>query len=606
MATVLNVSARGQLATAKRNILSYPIINGTILSNRANATIASGTSDTPFTKQLLKSLDNTLLQDLTPDPENEIHFPNRISRAVNSGHWVHVQPQPLEKPFLVAHNASMTTELGLDDLDCNSDVFARLFSGDVSAMPELIPWATPSAVSAMGNPIMGLDPFQGNAYGDDRLVSLGEFITTDRWELQLKGSGTTPFSYSSDGREILRCSVRDFLASEAMHHLGVPTARSLCLIASQSEYVPRLWYDDNDTKAKHYYDPNTLKKERCAITCRAARSFLRIGQVELFARRMRQGSPGAKMELTALLKHALDREFPEIVGNSLDKKLLEMLRITAQRYARLSSEWLRVGYIQGNMNSDNFFLKGRTMVYGPFGFMEEYNPLWSPFTGDPKRQYGYERQPVAAQMNLATLADAVLPLLPKSEKCYRDIQKIINYDFPLALNHELIETRRRKLGLSHWDKGIFGALWNPLNRLMIGVDYTIFWRQLSKYTTDMLNFSDAALLELLEPSFYITVDNKQRDELCNWLRLWLAKLTMDDIDEATRISMMKTVSPKFVPRGWMLAEAYAGVEVGNYSIFNELVSLFKKPYDEHPEFEKKYYRRTPDSVSRKAGVMFYT
>ena len=176
----------------------------------------------------------------------------------------------------------MAASLGVDP-EAEPEAFARYFSGDLDSFPEAQrPWATPYAVSVFGQPIPSPDPFgRGNAYGDGRACSLGEFVggEGERWELQLKGSGTTPFSRRGDGRAVLRSSVREYLVSEAMQAMGVPTTRALCLVASKTQYTQRMWYAADDT-GRHDHPPDTLVSERCAITCRAAPSFIRVGHIE--------------------------------------------------------------------------------------------------------------------------------------------------------------------------------------------------------------------------------------------------------------------------------------------------------------------------------------
>ena len=289
-----------------------------------------------------------------------LHFPNRKSRAVYSGHWVPTRPTPLAAPLTVDVNKGLAAELGLDAGACASDAFARLFSGDVAvlgggnsagpAVPapgapivptprphkgvkgrvkegEVTPWSTPYAVSVFGSPIPAPDPFDGHGYGDGRAITLGQFTPrregsdATHWELQLKGAGPTPFARRFDGRAVLRSSVREYLVAEAMHQLGVPTTRALSLIASSSpdEVVPRAWYpqsaassSEGGARKEHY--PNSLIEERCAIVCRASPSFVRCGSFELFSRRAAQGDPLAHTQLEQLLVHTYQREMAEEDG----------------------------------------------------------------------------------------------------------------------------------------------------------------------------------------------------------------------------------------------------------------------------------------------------
>lgn len=211
-------------------------------------------------------------------------------------------------------------------------------------------------------------------YGDGRAISIGEVVNgEERWELQLKGGGRTPFSRGFDGRAVLRSSIREFLVQEAMHWLGVPTTRSVSLVMSETEEVHRAWYGEEEAPTRNSFPPNSLVTEPCAITTRASSSFLRVGHLELFARRIGK-SQVAQSRLEDLLRYALKREFPEVnmeMEKLTKKAIVEMVEVFAQRQARLVNEWIRVGYVQGNMNSDNCLLCGRTMDYGPFGFVEQ-------------------------------------------------------------------------------------------------------------------------------------------------------------------------------------------------------------------------------------------
>ena len=294
---------------------------------------------------------NTLHRDLCEDPESGQYYPNRESRPVWSGHYVKVKPDPITKPLLLAYNRSTARELGIDQDVLNSVEFLKIMSGDVSSY-KLEPWACGYAVSVLGNEILDPCGYGGQAYGDGRAISLGELQKNERkWEIQLKGAGTTPFSRNFDGRAVLRSSVREFLASHAMFHLGVPTTRSLSLIVSKDMHVQRMWYEDdiNENKfTKRKYAPNRIVQERCAIASRVSTSFLRVGTVELFARRARrkrsEENEVHRTELTMLLDYALRTEFSELKRDVGD--YVGMLEVFAKRQARLVTEWLRVGCVK--------------------------------------------------------------------------------------------------------------------------------------------------------------------------------------------------------------------------------------------------------------------
>ncbi|CAK0854634.1 unnamed protein product, partial [Prorocentrum cordatum] len=473
------------------------------------------------------SCDNSWVRDLVQDPEAAQHAPNRRSREVRSGHWVPLEPEALGEPYLVATSAEMLRNLGLSEEEAGTERFARLFSGDLSVVDGLQAWATPYALSIYGHEMYQNCPFgNGNGYGDGRAMSIGEFVGPDgqRWELQLKGAGRTPFCRGADGRAVLRSSVREFLVSEAMHHLGVPTTRAVSLVASRSDTVMRPWYsagrsvaadvsdadldptlrrllqqqrgldfDALDEEVKDQLreqlrsqmrqrggggqDPDMMQQEACAITCRAARSFLRIGHVELFARRARGGDPGRLRELELLLEHALAREYPDVEpGQPLQVRALGMLRAASRRISSLAAEWVRVGYVQGNFNSDNCLVGGRTMDYGPFGFLERYEPLWNMWVGGAEK-YGFLNQPQAACKNFESLAAAVAPIL--SDEQQGMVPEIVE-EFKRLSAEALDDVWRRKLGLDLPEEGaqLFASL-EPLLRAS-GADWTLFWRSLAR------------------------------------------------------------------------------------------------------------------------------
>lgn len=526
---------------------------------------------------VLRSCDNSLKRALTPDPKSAELYPNKQPREV-FGQFVEVNPTPLEQPFLVSLSPAMASELDLDSSEADSEAFARFFSGAVGAIAdvEVRPWATPYAVSVFGQPIPSPDPFgRGNGYGDGRALSLGEVVSSKgRWELQLKGCGTTPFSRGGDGRAVLRSSIREYLVSECMHAMGVPTTRALCLVASKSEYTRRMWYANDDRDRDH--PPDTLVSERCAITCRAAPSFLRVGHIELWSRRAARGEEGAAAELRSLVRHAIGREFSEIDQGLPERdQLLTVVREFARRQAELAVHWLRVGYVQGNMNSDNCLLSGRTMDYGPFGFVERYEPLWSPFTSDMERKFGFERQPLAAQVNVMTLARALMPLferLDDYDEAVDELQDIVEVEFAAFSAATRAHTQRRKLGLLVFDDAAADTLSAPLNELMASssVDFTILWRQLSAVTAeDASAVSEAAeagvaaesaesaeaarvagkeaseaMFSLLAAAFYEDPTGSLRAKWFDWLRTYGLRLHAEGQAESERQAEQRSASPK--------------------------------------------------------------
>jgi len=572
--------------------------------------------------------EKTLCHNLREDPESKQYYPNRESRPVWSGHYVRVNPDPISKPELVAYNASTAAQLGMKDKDIvNNTTFLRIMSGDV---PEnLKPWACGYAVSVLGNEIanpcgyrgMSCSSFclsvclslnihthththtnSGQAYGDGRCISVGELERDgERFEIQLKGAGTTPFSRNFDGRAVLRSSVREFLASHAMYHLGVPTTRSLSLIVSKDMNIQRMWYDkvekeeeeDEDEVRKRKYAPNRIVRERCAIASRVSRSFLRVGSVELFTRRARRSKENREhwIELEMLLEYALRTEFPELK----DRNYIRMLEIFAKRQARLVTEWLRVGYVQGNMNSDNALLSGQTLDYGPFAFMERYEKTWTPFTSDPQQNAGFEKQPYAAQLTVLTLCRCVA-LVCENE--IDEIERIVNQVFPDELEANLFEMRCKKLGIQNWNESVASNIWNPLMRLFQSsqIDYTIFWRLLY-YSCS--NDRREVSFESIRDAFY--EEPSSIEDWNEWLSIWSKEIDSESVKK------MRTANPKYVPREWMLVKAYEDAETGDYEEIEVLQRLFERPYEtQSEEFNSKYFRKTPNEMKDRPGVSFYS
>jgi hypothetical protein len=232
-----------------------------------------------------------------------------------------------------------------------------------------------------------------NGYGDGRAISVFEAILNGkRWEFQLKGAGRTPYCRGADGRAVLRSSIREFLAQEHMHSLGIPTSRSLTIFTSQKEQVTRPWFRDNS----YSKDPEVMIEEDVAITTRVAPSFLRVGQLELFGRRARKNEhPDALKELEMIVLHLIDREYNELINQDLDlkEKIILLVKEFQNRLTSMVADWIRVGYCQGNFNSDNCAAGGFTLDYGPFGFIEMFDPKYQSWTGglafvyDPEKTF---------------------------------------------------------------------------------------------------------------------------------------------------------------------------------------------------------------------------
>jgi uncharacterized protein YdiU (UPF0061 family) len=455
-------------------------------------------------------------------------------------------------------------------------------------------WATGYALSIFGNEYTDQCPFKtGNGYGDGRAVSVFEGVLNgQRWEMQLKGGGPTPYCRGADGRAVLRSSVREFLAQEHMHSLGIPTSRSLSLFTSQSETVDRPWYSEGSRSD----NPDIMVSNPVAITTRVASSFLRVGQLELFGRRARANEhPNAMSELEMLVLHVIDREYNEQIESDLPlaDKVLALATEFQDRLTSLVTHWLRVGYCQGNFNSDNCAVGGFTLDYGPFGFCEYFEPYFQPWTGGG-RHFSFFNQPLAAEKNFESFCSALKPLL-QSESAALDKLERIEGEFSSVMQAKVSAMWASKLGMQTLDSELF----NQLLALMMKshVDYTIFFRELSNIPSD---FSELA------PCFYAQTTEELEQEWSLWLASW-RQLLNPALSHEQRVNQMKKVNPKYTWREWLIVPAYEQAEMGDFSLINELQDILAKPYDEQTEaIENKYYQLRPLEFFAAGGVSHYS
>ena len=560
--------------------------------------LSQQTTPTIFTLNDLAKLANYSLMDtLNRDPDAKEKGTDYEPRQVFSGHYVPVNPTPIDEPEYVAHSKIFFNELGFTDSMAESADFVRLFSGDISQVPEpmrKVGWATGYALSIFGTEYTQQCPFQtGNGYGDGRAVSVLEAVINDRrWEMQLKGGGRTPYCRGADGRAVLRSSVREFLAQEHMHALGVPTSRSLSLYVSKTEKVQRPWYSEGSRSI----DPDRIVSEPVAISTRVAPSFIRVGQIELFGRRARNNEhPKAKEELEKIVLHLIDREYADVIDKKLSttEKVVLLAREFRSRLISLVVNWIRVGYCQGNFNSDNCAAGGFTLDYGPFGFCDAFDPHYQPWTGGGEH-FSFLNQPVAAERNFGMFCTALQPLLASHQINDVALQQLdeIRSGFGQVMHEEMEKMFAAKLGLDTFDDVLF----NELATLMMQthVDYTIFFRELSTIPDD---------IGPLKKSFYSHLNEEMGTRWSEWLAKWKGLITnipstLEDISE-----QMKCVNPKYSLREWLVVPAYQQAVDGNYALLQELQEVMTHPYAEQSkEVEEKYYRLKPSEFSELGGL----
>ena len=554
--------------------------------------------------ELAALADYSLLKSLNCDPDAKEDGRDHRPRQVFSGHHVPVTPTPIKDPEYVAHSFGLFRELGLADELATSEDFMRMFSGDLSSVPEpmrKLGWACGYALSIMGNEYVQQCPFQtGNGYGDGRAISVLEaVIKGQRWEMQLKGGGPTPYCRGGDGRAVLRSSVREFLAQEHMHALGVPTSRSLSLYVSKTEKVRRPWYSEGSRSR----DPDTLVSEPVAITTRVAPSFIRVGQLELFGRRARSNEhPKAMVELEQIVRHLIEREYATEIdtAQALPDQVVDLAQAFRGRLTSLVANWVRVGFCQGNFNSDNCAAGGYTLDYGPFGFCDVFNPRFQPWTGGGDH-YSFMSQPVAAEANFHMFCVALKPLLSEHPDCLQKLAEI-EEGFPEVMQSELETMWAAKLGLNKFHHELFRDLVGLM--MKTPVDYTVFFRELSLLPDN---------IEPLKKSFYqspsYAADPQGIDERWSvWLARWRAMVGSSTTHSDAQVSSgMKKVNPKYCLRDWQVVPAYQQAETGNYELLRELQLVMTQPYDEQSQaIEHQYYRLKPMELFGVGGASHYS
>ena len=380
-----------------------------------------------------------------------------------------------------------------------------------------------------------------------------------------------------------------------MHALGVPTSRSLTLYVSKSETVKRPWYSQDSCSL----EPDVLVDNPVAISTRVAPSFLRVGQLELFARRTRNNAhPNASEELRMIVSHLIEREYKRDIDQTLGfaDQLVELAKLFRQRLISLVANWLRVGYCQGNFNSDNCAAGGFTLDYGPFGFCEIFDPWFQPWTGGG-HHFAFINQPRAADANYYMFWKTVRPLLADDAVALEQFDQI-GRGFADAMQQQVQKMWAAKLGLTEFNPELFKQLMQLVTHS--DVDYTIFFRELSHIPDDV---------SALKKSFYGKASQQFDDQWQSWLKSWRSLIDEGpvEISLAEVSTKMKQTNPKYTWREWLIVPAYQQAMQGDYTLVRELQAVFSYPYDEQSqEIEDKYYRLRPSAFSDVGGVTHYS
>jgi uncharacterized protein YdiU (UPF0061 family) len=510
--------------------------------------------------------DNRFLAELPGDPETG---PRR--REVRGALWSRVAPTPVAAPRTLAVSREMLARLGLDEDDAVSPRFAEVFAGN-ALLTGMDPFATNYGGHQFGN--------WAGQLGDGRAISLGEVVNAagERLELQLKGAGPTPYARFADGRAVLRSSIREFVCSEAMHHLGVPTTRALSLVATGEDVIRDMFYDGHP------------QPEPGAVVCRVAPSFLRFGHFELPASR------GEHDLLRRLADFAIRRDFPHLRGEG-ETLYADWFAGICARTARLAAEWMRVGFVHGVLNTDNMSILGLTIDYGPYGWIDAYDPDWTPNTTDAGgRRYRFGWQPAIARWNLIRLAQALSPLFADAAPLQAGID-----GFGVAYTEAERAIAARKLGLTECgDEDI--ALLRDLHALMQAaeMDMTLSFRGLIAVAADAADGQPPSPAAL-EDAFYDPGKRAtQHTALRDWLQRYAARIAADPLPAAERRERMRLANPRYVPRNYLAQQAIDRAEAGDPSGVVELLDVLRRPYDDQPGREA-YAARRPDWARDRAG-----
>ncbi len=518
---------------------------------------------------------NRFVQELPADSETD-NFRRQVMQACYS----YVLPTKVSSPVVVAYAKEVAEQLGLTENDCQSEQFANVFVGN-----EILAGMNPYAMCYGGHQF----GHWAGQLGDGRAINLGEVVNAknQRWALQLKGAGPTPYSRSADGLAVLRSSVREFLCSEAMYHLGVPTTRALSLVLTGEQVVRDMFYDGNP------------QAEQGAVVCRVAPSFTRFGSFQIFSSR------GEIDVLRQFVDYTIATDFSHLLtkGKSLDKELYitwfeEVCKLTAEMIVH----WQRVGFVHGVMNTDNMSILGLTIDYGPYGWLDDYDPDWTPNTTDAgERRYRYGQQPQIALWNLVQLANAIYPLVEDVEPLQQALT-VYNQTFDQGWNAMMAD----KLGFSSFVPETDAEICKELLSLLAEAetDMTIFYRKLALLDTEgkVDSLTDEQLLKPVEEAWYrldaLTEDYKTR--FANWLRKYLYRMQKESLTQADKEQRMNAVNPKYVLRNYLAQLAIDKAEQGDYSMVNDLLDVMRHPYDEQAD-KQEYAKKRPEWARHKAG-----
>ncbi len=487
-------------------------------------------------------------------------------RQVEDAAYSFVNPKKTSNPKVVHTSKEMASELGILEEDLNTDFFRDIVTGN-QIYPKTKPYAMCYAGHQFGN--------WAGQLGDGRAINLFEIEHQNRnWKIQLKGAGETPYSRTADGLAVLRSSIREYLCSEAMHHLGIATTRALSLSVSGDAVLRDIMYNGN------------AAYEKGAIVTRVSPSFLRFGSFEIFAAR------NDLKNLKKLVDYTITHHFSHL-GKPSKEIYITFFEEVSNRTLEMIINWQRVGFVHGVMNTDNMSILGLTIDYGPYGWLEGFDFSWTPNTTDSEnRRYRFGNQPNIGLWNLYQLANALYPIIEEVKPLEEILEK-----YKIDFEKKSLKMMRNKLGFFLEHDSDLKLIQNLEDNLQLSeTDMTIFFRNLS-------DFSDKTTgIDLIKDAFY-NLDNLSKDIKDKW-DIWFddyeKRLSLETKSSSERKKAMNAVNPKYVLRNYMAQLAIDAADNEDYSLIDELYTLLKQPYADQPKYNKWFAKR-PDWANNKIG-----
>jgi len=515
------------------------------------------------------TLRDTFTKELPSDP-----ITTNTRRQVLKSCYSFVTPKKTAAPKLISTSKEVGALLGLTTQELNTKAFVDILTGN-EVLKNTQPYAMCYGGHQFGN--------WAGQLGDGRAINLTAIEHQGKqWILQLKGAGPTPYSRSADGLAVLRSSIREYLCSESMFHLGVPTTRALSLALTGDEVLRDMLYNGNTAY------------EKGAVVCRVAPSFIRFGNFEIFTARQDVET------LKQLTDYTIRHFYPEL-GAPSKEVYVQFFAEVVKRTMDMVLHWQRVGFVHGVMNTDNFSILGLTIDYGPYGWLEGYDPDWTPNTTDRgQRRYRFGNQPQVAFWNLIQLANALVPLIKATEPI-EDILKQFQANYGPAY----FKMMRAKLGLAQELEEDTTLITDLLAVLpLTETDMTIFFRNLANFdeNVDIDSIQDASFLEAVSAAFYKPEELKEDilEKWKVWFQKYSARLKIEANSNEVRKKIMNQHNPKYVLRNYMAQLAIDAADEGNYALIEELLELLRRPYEEQPNAEKWFAKR-PEWARNKVG-----